>query len=94
MATTTEEYSTKDYLNALRRRAGLLLSVLALLFGIALAVAILLPDTYRATAEMHIDLQGPNVDVLEPIQLTNYADQYIKSLQQKVITYDNLKAWL
>ncbi len=94
MASTTEEYSTRDYLNALRRRAGLFTGVLALLFGIAGAIAVLLPDTYRASAEMHIDLQGPNIDVLKPIQLTNYADQYIKSLQQKVMTYDNLKAWL
>lgn len=94
MATTTEEYSTKDYLNALRRRSGLFIGILALLLGISSALAVLLPDTYRATAEMRIDLQGPNVELLEPIALTNYADQYIKSLQQKVMTNENLRAWL
>src|SRR5690606_4576985 len=90
----TTEYSTKDYLNALRRRSGLFLGVLSLLFGIAVALAVLLPDTYHASAEMRIDLQGPNVELLEPIALTNYADQYIKSLQQKVMTNDNLQRWL
>jgi uncharacterized protein involved in exopolysaccharide biosynthesis len=94
MATTTEEYTTKDYLNAFRRRSGLFFGVLALVLGIAIAFAVLPPDTYRATAEMRIDLEGPNVELLEPIALTNYADQYIKSLQQKVLTNDNLARWL
>jgi uncharacterized protein involved in exopolysaccharide biosynthesis len=94
MPMTTEEYSTKDYLNALRRRSGLFFGVLALVLGIAVATAVLLPDTYRASAEMRIDLQGPNVELLEPIALTNYADQYIKSLQQKVLTQERLEKWL
>lgn len=95
MATiTTDEYSAKDYLNALRRRSGLFFAVLALVFGTAAALAVLLPDTYRSTAEMRIDLKGPNVELLEPIVLTNYADQYIKSLEQKVMTNENLEKWL
>ncbi len=94
MATTTDDYTLKDYLNALRRRAGLFFGVLALLLGIAIALAVLPPDTYRSTAEMRIDLEGPNVELLEPIALTTYADQYIKSLEQKVMTNDNLGRWI
>ncbi|HET6630826.1 MAG TPA: hypothetical protein VFG91_13715 [Woeseiaceae bacterium] len=94
MPATTEEYTMKDYLHALRRRSGLLFAVLAVVMGIAVAFAILPPDSYRSTAEMRIDLQGPNVELLEPIQLTTYADQYIKSLEQKVMTSDNLAAWI
>ena len=94
MANITDDYTMKDYLNALRRRSGLLFGVLGLVLGIAVAFAVLLPDTYRSVAEMRIDLQGPNVELLEPIELTTYADQYIKSLEQKVMTNENLAAWL
>lgn len=91
---TTEQYSTKDYFNALRRRSELFFGVLALVFGIAAALALQLPDTYRSMAELRIDLEGTNVELLTPIVLTNYADQYIKSLQQKVMTNENLAKWL
>jgi polysaccharide biosynthesis transport protein len=94
MAASTEDYTMKDYINALRRRAGLIAGVLGLVMGIAIAYALLPPDTYRSTAEMRIDMQGPDVDLLEPIELTTYADQYIKSLQQKVMTNENLSAWI
>ncbi|MGH8195783.1 MAG: GumC family protein [Woeseiaceae bacterium] len=89
-----ETYSMKDYLNAFRRRSGLFFGILAVVLGIAVALAILPPDTYRASAEMRIDLEGPNIELLEPIVLTTYADQYVKSLQQKVITNTNLRKWL
>ncbi len=94
MATTTEDYTMKDYVNALRRRMGLFAGVLAFVLGVAIAFAILPPDTYRSTAEMRIDMQGPNVELLRPIELTNYADQYIKSLEQKVMSGENLQAWI
>ncbi len=94
MATTTEDYTMKDYANALRRRSGLFFSVFALVLGIAVAFAVLPPDTYRSAAEMRIDMQGPNVELLEPIELTSYADQYIKSLEQEVMSNENLAEWI
>lgn len=94
MAASTEDYTMKDYVNALRRRAGLIAGVLGLVMGIAIALAVLPPDTYRSTAEMRIDMQGPNIDLLKPIELTTYADQYIKTLEQKVMTRDNMAAWI
>jgi len=90
----TEDYTMKDYLNAFRRRSKLFFGIFAVVFGIALAFAVLPPDVYRASAEMRIDLEGPNIELLEPVVLTNYADQYVKSLQQKVMTNSNLRKWL
>lgn len=91
---TNEQYTSKDYLLAFRRRSRLFFGILAVVLGIAVAFAVVPPDVYRASAEMRIDLKGPNIELLEPIVLTNYADQYIKSLQQKVMTNENLDKWL
>jgi hypothetical protein len=93
-APLTANYTAKDYVNAFRRRSRLFFAVFSLVFGIAVAFATLPPNVYRASAELSIDLEGPNVDLLEPIIITNYADQYIKSLQQKVLTSENLNLWL
>jgi uncharacterized protein involved in exopolysaccharide biosynthesis len=90
----TEDYTMKDYLNAFRRRSRLFFGIFAAVLGIAVAFAVLPPDVYRAGAEMRIDLEGPNIELLEPVVLTNYADQYVKSLQQKVMTNANLRKWL
>jgi uncharacterized protein involved in exopolysaccharide biosynthesis len=87
-------YTAKDYLHAFRRRARLFLGVAAFVFSIAVAFALLPSDVYRASAELRIDLEGPNVELLEPMVMTTYADQYVKTLQQKVMTYDNLGRWL
>jgi len=43
---------------------------------------------------MRIDLNGPNIDLLEPLALTNYADQYIDSLQERAITDENITSWI
>jgi len=93
MANETQ-YTMNDYLNAFRRRSRLFFGIFAVVLTIAVAFAVLPPDVYRATAEMRIDLEGPNIELLEPIVLANYADQYIQSLQQKVITTANLRKWL
>lgn len=89
-----QRYTATDYLNAFRRRSKLFFGVLAVVFGIAAAFALTPPDVYRASAELRIDLEGPNVDVLEPIVMTTYADQYVKTLQQRVISRENLSKWL
>lgn len=90
----TEQYTLKDYLGALRRRSALFMGIFAVVTATAVAFAFLPPDEYRASAEMRIDMQGPNVNLLKPIELTNYADQYIKTLQQQVMTHENLQRWV
>lgn len=89
-----EQYSSNDYVNALRRRISIFSIVLGVILVTAVAIALVLPDAYRSAAELRIDLEGPSVELLEPVALTTYADQYVKSLQQKVLRYDNVKAWL
>jgi len=56
----TEQYTLKDYLGALRRRSALFMGIFAVVTATAVAFAFLRPDEYRASAEMRIDMQGPN----------------------------------
>jgi uncharacterized protein involved in exopolysaccharide biosynthesis len=89
-----EQYTAKDYLNAFRRRSKLFFGIAAAVLAIAVAFALLPPDVYRSSAEMRVDLEGPNIDLLEPVVRTTYADQYIQTLQQKVMSGDNLRKWV
>ncbi len=91
---SVEQYTISDYMGALRRRLPVFSGVLGVVLLAAITVALALPDSYRSTAELRVDLEGPSVNLLEPVALTTYADQYIKSLQQKVLSYDNVKPWL
>lgn len=89
-----EQYTAKDYLYAFRRRSKIFYFAFSAIFVAAASFAVFLPDAYRSAAEMSINLEGPNIDLLEPVALTAYADQYVKSLQQRVLTNQNLIAWL
>ena len=91
---TSTQFNINDYLNVIRRRLPLFLKVAVPVVFLGVALALILPDTYRSTAEFRIDLQGPGADVLEPIAVTNYADQYIGALRQRITTRDQLEAWL
>lgn len=94
MSPTIDQPSIADYVDAFRRRLKLCLTIFGLVFGITLIVALGLEDYYQSSSEMRIDLQGPNLDLLEPLELTNYADQYIASLAQLAITDDAIKEWI
>lgn len=83
-----------DYIETFRRRRKVFITTFCLFFGVAILAAILLPDIYRSSTEMRIDLEGPNIDLLEPLAMTNYADQYINSLQRRVMTYDEVTTWI
>jgi polysaccharide biosynthesis transport protein len=91
---TPTQFNFEDYLNALRRRLPLFLKVALPVVLIGVGLATWLPDVYRSSTEFRIDLEGPGIDVVEPLMLTNYADQYIGSLRQKVTSRDNLHQWL
>jgi polysaccharide biosynthesis transport protein len=90
----TTQFSIQDYANAMRRRLPLFLKIALPVALAGIVLATVLPDVYRSSAEFRIDLEGPNIDVLEPMFLTNYADQYIGSLRQKVTSRDQLETWL
>jgi polysaccharide biosynthesis transport protein len=94
MAMKATQFNFEDYTNALRRRLPLFFKVALPVILIGIGIATWLPDVYRSAAEFRIDLEGPSVDVLEPVQLTTYADQYIANLRQRVTSRDNLELWL
>ena len=83
-----------DYIETFRRRRKVFMTTICVFFGVAVLAAILLPDIYRSGTEMRIDLEGPNIDLLEPLALTSYADQYINSLQRRVMTWDEVTTWI
>jgi uncharacterized protein involved in exopolysaccharide biosynthesis len=89
-----QNYTPADYLNALRRRLKSIVIVFFVVMAAAILAATMPPDYYVSAAEFRIDLEGPDVNLIEPVALTNYADQYVKSLQQAAMSKDNLRAWL
>jgi polysaccharide biosynthesis transport protein len=88
-----QEYTSADYMTAFRRRSGIFGLAFAAVLALAVGAALLLPDVYRSTAEIRVDLEG-NVELLEPVALTTYADHYVKSLEQRALSYNNLRGWL
>lgn len=94
MNSSLDQPGLVDYIETFRRRLKVFMTTFCLFFGVAVLAAILLPDIYRSGTEMRIDLEGPNIDLLEPLAMTNYADQYINTLQQRVMTYDEVTTWL
>ena len=89
-----ENFTLTDYMNAFRRRRQVFLFIFLAGVTIAVLLAVSPPDYYRSGAEFRIDLEGPNVNLLETVALTNYADQYVTTLQRNVLTADNLRTWL
>lgn len=86
------EYTVSDYLNALRRRSGVLLVVAVPILASAFLLSVLLPDSYTSSARIDINLEGSGANTLEPIEVSSYADQYIAKLKSKVMSQENLLA--
>ncbi len=89
---TNQNYTTGDYFTAFRRRRGSLLAIAAPVIVITIALSLLLPDEFTSYSRIDIDLEGSNVQTLEPIELTRYADQYISRLKDRVLARHNLLA--
>jgi uncharacterized protein involved in exopolysaccharide biosynthesis len=89
-----ESYTPTDYLNAFRRRLKVFFFVFLAILSIAVSLAVSPTDYYRSAAEFRVDLEGPNIDLLEAVTLTNYVDQYVTTLERSVVTSDNLRTWL
>lgn len=85
-----ENYTLDDYLAAIRRRARVFFLVSLPIVAIASGLALMLPNEYRSEARIAVDLEGTNVQTLEPIQVAAYADQYIAELRDRVLSGDNL----
>lgn len=85
-----QSYSLDDYVAALKRRSRVFFITAIPIVVIAGLMAISLPNEYRSTARISVDLEGSNIQALEPIQVAAYADQYIAELRDRVLSEDNL----
>lgn len=74
-----------DYVNALRRRSRLLLTVVGSVFTLALLFAVLWPPVYRSTATILIEEQTIPQDLIRST-VTAYAWQRIQEISQRVMT--------
>ncbi|MEM7255576.1 MAG: Wzz/FepE/Etk N-terminal domain-containing protein [Pseudomonadota bacterium] len=81
--------SIGDYLQVLSRRKGLLLGALFAILILALAVAFLVPPTYRSTATILIERQEIPEDFVRST-VTTFADQRLAAIRQQVMTTANL----
>ena len=68
---SSENFTLADYLNAFRRRLKVFLITFISIVTAVVLFAVIPPDYYRSGAELRIDLEGPNIEVLEPVTLTN-----------------------
>ena len=84
-----ETKSLRDYLSAFVRRKKQILATVIILSLISVAVAVLLPPTYRSTATILIEQQEMPPDLVRST-ISSYADQRIQVISQQVMTRPNL----
>jgi protein tyrosine kinase modulator len=84
-----ETKTLRDYLTAFRRRRKQMLATAGILFLLSIAVAVLIPPTYRSTATILIEQQEVPPDLVRST-ISSYADQRIQVISQQVMTRANL----
>jgi succinoglycan biosynthesis transport protein ExoP len=85
------ELTPRDYIAILKRRRGAFFGALFGVLLVAIAFAALLPSIYRATATILIEQQEIPPELVRST-ITSYADQRIQTINQRVMTGDNLLA--
>jgi polysaccharide biosynthesis transport protein len=85
------ELTPRDYLAILARRRGAFFGAVSGVLLVAIAFAALLPSVYRATATILIEQQEIPPELVRST-ITSYADQRIQTINQRVMTGDNLLA--
>ena len=90
MLGTENSYTFDELISAVKRRLHILGYVSLPLVVATISVALFLPNVYESSARIDVNLEGSNVDTLEPIAVTTYADQYMANLRDRVVTKDNL----
>ena len=83
------EHSVNDYLEVFKRRKMFVVGPFALVFFLALLLALLLPPVYRSTARILIEEQEIPSDLVRG-SVSTFADQRIQSISQRVMTRANL----
>ncbi|NOX08827.1 MAG: lipopolysaccharide biosynthesis protein [Gammaproteobacteria bacterium] len=87
MEEQTKELS--EYLDAFKRRRGLILIVTMAISIIGIAVAMLLPPSYKSSATILIEAQEIPQDLIRST-VTSYASERIQVISQRVMTRKNL----
>lgn len=78
-----------DYLMIIRRRGALIVSAFALIFVVAVVVAVTIPPVYQSTGVVLVESQQIPNSIIENTNLGR-TDERIKVIQQRVMTRDNL----
>lgn len=81
--------SLREKLRAYWRRRGVFLAVVAVLVVASVALALLLPPTYRSSATILIEQQEIPQDLVRSA-ITSFADQRVQVISQRVMTTQNL----
>ena len=85
------ELTPRDYVAIMSRRRGAFFGALFGVLLVAVLLALLLPSIYRATATILIEQQEIPPELVRST-ITSYADQRIQTINQRVMTGDNLLA--
>ena len=83
------QLSLRDYIEIVRRRGVLIISVFGGVFALAVAVAIMMPPVYQSTGTIMVESQQIPSDLVQAT-VTSYADERIEIIKQRVMTRDNL----
>ena len=83
------QFSFKDFIDGLVRRRALASAIAAVCVITALAIALLLPPSYRSTGTILIEQQEVPADLVRST-VTAYADQRLQVINQRVMTSSNL----
>ncbi len=83
------ELNLRDLLDIVRRRGKLIISTLLGALAATLALALLIPPTYRSTGTILIEQQEVPPELVRST-VTSYADQRLQVINQRVMTTQNL----
>lgn len=83
------QFSFKDFMDGLARRRALAIAIASVCIVAALAIALLLPPSYRSVGTILIEQQEVPADLVRST-VTAYADQRLQVINQRVMTSSNL----
>lgn len=86
---TEYELTLFDYLSIIRRRAAYMIAIFAAGLLVAIAVAILMPKTYRATGTILVESAQVSDNIVAS-SIRNKFDERIGTIKQRVLTRENL----
>ena len=84
-----ETKSVGDYVKLFKRRKKQMLVPASMVFSIAVAIALLLPSTYKSSATILIEAQQIPTDLVTST-VTTYAAQQIQTIKARIMTMKNI----